>query len=193
MVLMSVTVLGAALLVLTQTAGSKNNQQANKLEGAWVSKVPGTAMQWTTVYTPDASGRRATITGALQVRIPFEVMFPTLPPPVDGSYDFVGEAVMTGPDTAKATMVGYAVKKVTPSAQYPFGEQVLWTWVGSGDIKFTASGKTESTGTMGIYLPEADADGDGLPDPGQNPIICFPVAYPSVRLGLMPGCTPPAQ
>ncbi len=193
LVLTSVTALGAALLVLTQTASSKITQTANKLEGAWVSKVPGTPMQWTTVFTPDTSGRRASITGALQVRIPLDLLFPGLPPAVDGSYDFVGEAVMTGPDTANATLLGYAFKKVAPSAEYPYGEQVLWIWVGSGEMKFAASGRIETTGSMAIYLPEADADGDALPDPGQTPLICFPIAYPSVRVGLMPPCLPPAE
>ncbi len=193
LVLTSVTALGAALLVLTQTASSNSTQIANKLEGAWISKVPGTAVQFTTVFTPDASGARASIIGALQVRIPVDLMFPGLPPAVDGSYDFVGEVVMTGPDTANATLLGYAFKKVAPSAEYPFGEQVLWIWVGSGEIKFAASGRTETTGSMAIYLPEADANGDGLPDPGQTPLICFPISYPSVRPGLMPPCQPPAK
>ncbi len=193
-VLTSVTALGAALLVLTQTAGSNNKHAANKLEGTWITKVPGSPMVWTVVYAPtDPSGRRAAVKGSLQVRIPADVLFPGLPSAEDGSYDFVGEAVMTGPDTSKGTIVGYAIKKVTPSADYPFREQVQWIWVASGEAKFTGPGKTESTGTMAIYLPEADADGDGLPDPGQKPILSFPSAYPSVRVDPMLGFTPPAK
>ena len=191
-VLTFVTAFGAALLVLTQTAGSKH--AASKLEGAWICKVPGTPMQWTVVYAPDPSGHRASMTGMIQVRIPADLWFPDLPPGVDGgAYGFVGEAVMTGPDTANTTMVGYAIKKVTPSTAYPFGEQVLWIWLASGENKFSALGKAEFTGTMGIYLPEADADGDGLPDPGQKPLVCFPATCQAVRLGLMPPCNPPTQ
>ena len=52
LVLTTLTMMGAALLVFT-TARSRGNQQGNKIEGSWGSKVPGSPMQWT---TPTKSG-----------------------------------------------------------------------------------------------------------------------------------------
>ena len=182
-ILTCMTVIGAALLVLTQTAGSNQNQQSNKLEGAWICKVPGTPMRWTLVMSPDPSGRRATINGSIQVHVPFDLMYPGVVPGGIYPSDYVGEAVMTGPYTAKVTCVGYAMKNVLPSAAYPFYEQVAWMYVVSGELKFTAPGKFQIQSPFALYLPSADADGDGLPDAGQTPIVSMPAGFVGTRVG----------
>jgi len=45
-------------------------------------------------------------------------------------------------------------------------------------------------GTHAFFLSSADADGDGLPDDGQEPIACIPYTITSKRVGLMPPCVP---
>jgi hypothetical protein len=191
LVVATLATLAAGLLVVTQTAGSKPNQQANKLEGAWIAKVPGMPIQWSYVMSPaDPSGKRAALSSTLHVRIPGEVWFPDLVPPVDYFTPFAGEAVMTGPDTARFTGVGYGIKKVVPSESYPFWEQVVLICVTSGEIQFTAPGKVETTHHIADYLPAADADGDGLPDAGQTPFLCLPPTTTlDTRVGLMPLCS----
>jgi hypothetical protein len=182
----------ALSLALTQNAGSQVAQQANKLEGSWIAKVPGTAIQWNYTMAPlDPSGHRAALTSTLHVRIPGEVFYPGVIPPVDYFTPFVGEVVMTGPNTAKYKAVGYGMKKVVPSESYPFFEQVAYICAATGDVKFTGPGKIEIIHQITNYLPSADLDGDGLPDPGQAPLIALPPT-PTIdtRVGLLPPYTP---
>lgn len=186
-------VFGAAATVLLMTGSTAQTRaRSNKLEGSWIAKVPGLPIQWSYVMSPtDPSGRRAALSSTLHVRIPGEVWYPDLVPPVDYFTPFAGEAVMTGPYTARFTAVGYGIRKVVPSESYPFWEQVVFICVGSGEIKFTGPGKIETTYHIANYLPEADADGDGLPDPGQSPFLCLPPTTTlDTRVGLMPPCTP---
>jgi hypothetical protein len=192
LVLVSIATASAALLIFTQVAQSGPNAQANKLEGAWIAKVPGTPLQWGYLISPaDPSGRRAAISTTLHVRIPGDVWFPGLVPPVDYFTPFVGEVVMTGPDTATFSAVGYGIKNVSPSESYPFWEQVAFICVSSGEITFTGPGKAESTHHIADYWPATDADGDGLPDPGQTPFLCLPATTTlDTRVGLMPPCPP---
>jgi hypothetical protein len=178
-----------ALLIITQGAGAGPNAQANKLEGAWIAKAAVGPVQGSYVLTPsDPSGQRATLSGMIQVGIPVQVIFPDLFPETEISGDFVGEAVMTGPNTGNYTIVGYGRKKLDPPT--PFQEQVVEIWVDSGQITFTGPGKMQVTHHVAYYHPEADADGDGLPDPGQTPVVCLPAATLDTRVGLMPPCTP---
>jgi hypothetical protein len=120
-VVATLATLAAGLLVVTQTAWINQSPGPNKLEGAWVARVPGTPLQWSYVMSPsDPSGHRAAISGSLQVAIPVSVMAPDLVPDFDYNSPISGEAVMTGRNTAKFTTIGYSIKKVVPSAQYPF-------------------------------------------------------------------------
>lgn len=191
LLLVTLAAAAATALVLTQTAATGPNQ-ATKLEGAWIAKVPGTPLQWSYVMSPsDPSGKRAALSGSLQVRIPVDVLFPGLIPQLDYSSDTTGEIVMTGSDTADFTSVGYGMKKIAPTMEYPFTEQVVLIWVTSGQVKFTGPGKAEVAHHLAYYLPAADADGDGLPDPGQSPILCMPVTTSlDTRVSLMAPCTP---
>ncbi len=191
MVLTTLAAAVAIVLVVTQSAWT--DQQPNKLEGAWITKVPGYPIQWISVLSPsDPSGRSAAMSGSLQVRIPIELMYPTLFPEVDPSLSssFVGDVVMTGDNKAKWTMVGHGLKKALPTLESPFTEQVVLIWVASGECTFTRPGKFESTGTIAYYLPEADGDGDGLPDADATPVVCLPASSISTRIGQAPPCTP---
>ncbi len=169
----------AALLVITQTAGTTASPQSTKLEGAWIYTVPGTPVLATMHMSPDASGLRAAISGQLVVPIPATQAFP------DNEFvsDFVGEAVMTGPYTAEMTIIGYGSKEVVPTLQSPFDRALVLIWVGSGTMKFTASGKIEGVQHLAYYRPEADTNGDGFPEAAplysiDGPAVC-------TRVGLM--------
>ncbi len=189
MMAVAVATASAALLIVTQSAWSDPNGQANKLEGAWIAKSTNTPLQGSYVLTPsDPSGQRATISGLIQVRIPVPVLFPGLFGDSKISGDFVGEAVMTGPDTGNYTIIGYGRKQLDPPT--PFQEQVVLIWVDSGRLDFIGHGKMQVTHRVAYYHPDADADGDGLPDPGQTPVVCLPATTLDTRVGLIPPCTP---
>ena len=45
-------------------------------------------------------------------------------------------------------------------------------------------------GTLAVYLPGQDADGDGFPDEGETPIACVPIELSARRMSVMPPCQP---
>ncbi len=181
-----VGVLAAALLVITQTAGTVvPTQQACKLQGAWIQTIPGTPVLASIVFSPEPSGLRASMSGKLAVRITVAQAFPDM----ESSGDFAGEAVMTGPATATMTIIGYGTKRVVPTETSPFDDQLVLIWTCTSEGKFTAPGKFESINHLAYYRPDADTNGDGLPEGAplysiDGPAVC-------TRIGLLP--TPAAQ
>lgn len=81
--------------------------------------------------------------------------------------DMTGEGAMTGPDTAKWTLVGYGLAAGNP----PVIRQI---WVAAGTLKFTGPDTFNNSYTLTVYPAEADADGDGFPDPGATPLVSIP-------------------
>lgn len=49
----------------------------------------------------------------------------------------------------------------------------------------------QGQGTGSYYLPEQDADRNGFPDEGQEPVACIPWTWTGKRLTQLPGCTAP--
>ncbi len=186
LIVASLSVIGAGLFVFT-TAGSKE-QPGNKLEGAWICKAPLPApfptAQWTVTFAPtDPAGRAAVVSGSLQVAFS-AVLCPATgqgtPPAFDGtiSRDFIGEAVMTGPQTARITLIGYELAQA---------DQVVFIYMGTGEMTFTASGKATGTSTLAYYMPETDTNGDGIPEGA--PFCVLPGQYEATRVGVtaLPG------
>ncbi len=143
--------------------------------------MPETPLLFNGVFVPtDASGRRAAVYGSLLVRIPAELVPGSGVAPVDQGSDYVGEAVMTGPDTAKLTMMGHGIQKVTPSLDYPFFEKVRWVWVGNGELKINGPDNMDCTMTLSVY----PLGKGGLPDTSNPPLFSMPGAAKMVRVGL---------
>ena len=180
--------LGVALgtvLIVTQAAWSDKEPQSFKLEGAWIGKVTGTPVTWSYTLAPDPSGRRAAMSGSVQVPLGPSVLIPTLFPDMEYYSPMVGQVVMTGPDTSEFTAVWYGMKKA-----FPFNK-IVFIGVNSGQGRFTGPGKAENTNHLAFYAPSADADGDGLPDPGAAPALCLPASLSlETRVLIMPPCTP---
>ncbi len=81
--------------------------------------------------------------------------------------DMTGEGAMTGPDTAKWTLVGYGVAAGNP----PVIRQI---WVAAGTLKYTGRDSWNNNYTLTVYPAEADGDGDNLPDAGATPLVTIP-------------------
>jgi len=104
--------------------------------------------------------------------------------------------VRTGHDTFQKTGIFYAMNSAKPRAV------VTWIFVLNVAAKFTDPDTYEWDGTLSIYsavehpghmfgdLPDQDQDNDGLPDEGQQPILCMPMNGICHRIGLLPPCEP---
>ena len=172
LVAVPLTIACAAALVLTTTGSAR--QPTYKLQGAWVSRVPGYPMQWTTMFAPtDLLGRHATLWGTLEVPIPPQALCTNVPT-FDATSDYMGEAVMIGPDKAQVTMIGYSL----------YQGQIAFIWMAAGELKFTGPCKGESTFRIAYYLPSADTNGDGIPETAPFCVI-GPSATIDTRLGVM--------
>jgi hypothetical protein len=168
----ALTAAAAALLVVAQSAWSGRDRESNKLEGAWVAKVPGTPAQWNYVISStESSGRQASVWGVFTVPIPGFLYGLPAQYEAEELSAFSGELVLTGRKEAEGTVIWWGLKNTVPSKTYPFNKQVVHIGVDSFTCSFTASGKTQVTHQMKFYDPSADTDGDGLPNPGQLPVF----------------------
>ncbi len=93
---------------------------------------------------------------------------------VDALSDWIGEAEMISRDTFKWRMVAYAVKQGNPP-------EIHGIIVGTGTGTFTGVNTYGVDGKIDIYLPVADANGDGFPDPGATPVVTVPIAYHNIK------------
>lgn len=172
--------LGVALgtmLVLTQVGWSDAKHEGLKLEGSWIGRVPGAPVTWTYVLAPcDATGQRASISGStVNIDASWGGMFP------GAQFSaIVGDVVRTGWNTARVKTVFYGV------TTGPGGLEIVYVEVETGTVKQTGPGKLETTHTHQVYLPTQDTDGDGLPEPGQTPVLVYgPYTSIDTRVALL--------
>lgn len=155
----------AAAALLMANSRAQTGSQSHKLEGVWTASMPGTPFHWTYVLTPaDPSGQKALLKGEFVVPIPPGLVSPDLG---DQEYltDFFGEAVMAGPDTARATILWYGMKSGLPVPQ------IVNIGVSVSEIKFVGAGKTETTHHMKFYRPNAT----GIVTDADSPFVIAPV------------------
>jgi hypothetical protein len=152
-------------LAVTPASAGGNAASAYKLEGAWIAKAAGfpLPLQWTYVLSPDASGRSAALHGSIDVGVGGAAGLGA-----EYASPLIGQLVMTGPDTAKFTTVWYGMRRLTGA---PVTATIVYIGVNKGEAKFVGQGEAISSHNIAHYLPGSDADGDGLPDEGQVPVV----------------------
>jgi hypothetical protein len=89
----------------------------------------------------------------------------------DNLSDVIGEARMISPDTARWTLISYA--QATPHQPGDLLQNKAIVMF-SGTWKFTSDNTVVLNYTVNVYLPSADADGDGYPDAGAQPVLTIP-------------------
>jgi hypothetical protein len=163
----TLAIMTVAMLIAPRIVASGQDQGAYKLEGAWIAKVTGMdgvpagtplPFQWSYVVAPNASGRRASLHGSVDVPFPSTVAYDYVTP-------ITGELVQTGPDTTAFSAIWYVVRRDSPV------NQVVLIGTATGEGRFIAPGRLEGTHHFAFYLPSADIDGDGFPE--GSPINTF--------------------
>jgi hypothetical protein len=94
----------------------------------------------------------------------------------------MGLSEKTSPTTTKATMVHYGLK--VGGVQ----EEVIYIAITSWEAKLVDEDHCTIKATLSFYLPQQDANHDGLPDAGQKPVLCGPYDATLTRVKLMPMC-----
>ena len=165
--------LSVSLAVIALLAGTLSvtgfGQRYYRLGGAWVGGHPG--FTWSALQAPlDPLGQTCAARPILKY---FDAQFAGLLAffGADNLSDALGEARMINPDTAKWTLLAYA--QATPQQPGDLLQNkaiVLY----SGTWKFTSQNTAVLNYSVNVYLPSADADGDGLPDANAEPAMSIP-------------------
>ncbi len=167
-----VAILGMAVMGVASAGGGRN---AYKLEGAWIAKVDGATGQWTYVLSPDPSGRRASGHGSIDVGF-------FVSPDSDMTSPILVEIEMTGPKTIAAYSVFYGLKELSPVAPLEPTRELVLIGVVQSTGEFVAPNKLEASHYFEFFSAAADVDGDGLPDPGQEPFATLNLTTTDTRV-----------
>lgn len=157
-------------------------------EGVWIISIPtpmGVILMLHNNHAQDQTGTRYGGT-MLQVN-ENPTNFGTLPEGERFSH-WITQTIRTDQNTFETTMIGYITKKKENAMDEIIAFDIVtstWTLTGP-DTK-------QGVSTMSTYLASQDADGDGLPDEGQEPVACTPFEFTGRRLHVMSGCVPPSM
>jgi hypothetical protein len=158
---------GAVLVGFLTTAATYPGQPQYKFGGTFIGKGAGTV--WTALQIPKSADG---LTAALRVNYTsFGADIAALGAAFGGETwsDFVGEAVMINRDTMKWTLVGYAQAPGPQKEQMIKGIAVVF-----GTMQYSDADHAVLHYTTTMYPAAADADHDGVPDPGATPAVTIP-------------------
>jgi hypothetical protein len=160
-----------------------------RIQGAWVgsdSGPPGARplIIQNTITPQDLTGNKLTYVMRL---VNPDATFFGLSPEAEYMSELVGEAVRTGLNTYDFSLIGYGAKE-QPAAR----NEILYLWTVNGSLTCEDGDKITSDANLAVYEADQDANQDGFPDVGQDPIACFgPLDFGSAqRVPLMPRCEP---
>jgi hypothetical protein len=158
-----------ACLLLTAPAAMAD-KAAYKLDGAWVAKVIGFPGQWSYVFAADPSGRRASGHGSIDIGFD-PAVFGCQFGETNADSPILINIKMTGPDTAAAYSLWYALATTGPAST-----EIVFIGEVRTETQFLAPGKSASTHYFSFYLPSQDVNpADGIPDEGETPVCAAPV------------------
>lgn len=155
--------------------------------GTWIVTVPtpmGDIVMTHSIHAQDLIGKN--YGGILKQYNTNPTLFGMFPEWEAGGDIWAAQTVRTGPDSFETTLMYHTTKK----GEGPVAETV-GIGISNATWKITGPDTNEGESTLAVYLAEQDADGDGLPDEGEEPAVCMGFTYTSKRLTMMPGCVPP--
>lgn len=159
------------------------------IAGAWISIVPipdlGDIIGEFTVSPQDLDG--VNFTCMTRPAKPEPTVFGVFPD-ADHQSDHIGQLIKTGLNTYESTVIGYGTKKAELPGMLP---EIVYISVLYAKTQLIDENTAKGEGTHAFFLGSQDADGDGLPDEGQEPVACFPYISTAKRVQLLPPCVPP--
>jgi hypothetical protein len=151
-----------------------------RLGGAWVGG--SSIYTWSVMFAPsDPQGQTAAARPILKY---FDANFAGLLASfgADNLSDATGEAKMVSLDTAQWTLISYM--QVTPRQPGDLLQNKAII-VSHGTWTFSSDSTAVLNYTLDVYLPAADADGDGFPDAGAQPIMSIPTVDNAKRVPIL--------
>ena len=160
-----------------------------RIQGAWVGSFAGgpwdTPLIFQNTVTPqDPAGNKLTyvmhwVNPDVTLRDPqFEE--------TDYASELVGEAIKTGPKNYDYSLIGYGVKE-RPGDR----NKITYIFVVNGSLTCEGDANITSDVTLSVYSADKDADQDGFPDEGAEPMCIGPTDFGTAkRVPQMPRCEP---
>jgi hypothetical protein len=165
----------------TQLPGNNAEAQVCRLEGTFILGGTGGVHVLDLAIPLDAANDRVALVHDLA---DYDVTLGGLLPTAIRYSTAQGEAIRTGPRSFDYTLhfwgldsTNRRVSLVVSSGAKVFrdGDCSMYDTVG---------------GTLAVYLPAQDANGDGFPDDGETPVACVPIELTARRMGILPPCKP---
>jgi len=155
-------------------------QKNYRLGGAWVGGNP--TYTWSVLFAPsDPLGQTAAARPILKY---FNAQFAGLLASfgADSLSDATGEIKMVSLDTGRWTLISYMQVSPKQPGDLLQNKAII---VSHGTWKFTSQDTAVLNYTLDIYLPSADADGDGFPDAGAQPALTVPTVDNARRVPIL--------
>jgi hypothetical protein len=169
-------VAAACMLTAPATAGDVVTG-AGKIEpGVWIARVVEAPGQWSYVVTSDPSGRRGAAYGTVDVGL-YTAGLDDL---TDRTSPLLIDLVVSKRGVVQFNSVWYGLKKVSNGVTTA---EIIYIGMNHGTITYVGPNKATGVHNIEYYLPTQDANHDGLPDPGQQPIGGATVHTTETRLG----------
>jgi len=186
----AVGVMGLIALMLIAVFGvgaSVVQPTTSALEGSWIITVPLPNGVIRTIWTATGQGAEGTRYTSTAVEGRWTPSIFGMFPDAAVETAHVGQTVLADDGAYDTSMIGYGL--AAPASPELLGE-IVYISVLTSHVTFTDDNTMEGEGTHAFYLPFADADGDGLPDEGQEPALCFPYTMTATRVGVLAPCEP---
>jgi hypothetical protein len=158
------------------------------LDGIWMTSFPtplGNLIS-STLYTAqdDAKTRYS---GSLELINP-KLLLAGIFPDAEPSKEIWagGHVEMVGRDSYEGTYLGYIRKTI--ESDMVTGIEIIGLVTVNVHFELIGPDFLYGMGNGSYYMADQDADKDGFPDEGEEPVSCIPWMWTSKRLTVMPGC-----
>ncbi len=151
--------LAIIVAVAASSAWSSAPEARIKLGGAWIAQVDNGIRALVTYAPSDPSGQSAVF--RVQTVWPPEILAALR---LDAVTDEIAEEFVTGKNTSAYTGIVHGLA----------GGRIVLILVDNSTLTYDSPTRAHMEGAVKAYLATADADNDGYPDPGSEPVGTFP-------------------